>query len=189
MMIGSNKSWPVDRFCIFIGHRGQRCIFACMQVTFRTIELSDNAALAKIIRDSLHEFGADRPGTVFFDPTTDDLYTLFKSPGSAYCVAADEGRVLGGAGVFPSAGLPPDTAELVKMYLHADARGKGIGGELIRRALETARRLGYKKIYLETLPELADAVKVYERFGFERLAGPLGNTGHFGCSVWMLKTL
>jgi putative acetyltransferase len=32
-------------------------------------------------------------------------------------------------------------------------------------------------------------VKVYEKFGFIYLDGPLGNTGHFGCNVWMLHKL
>jgi putative acetyltransferase len=44
-------------------------------------------------------------------------------------------------------------------------------------------------MYLETLPELHQAVKVYEKFGFRYLKGPLGNTGHFGCDLWMLKDL
>ena len=29
----------------------------------------------------------------------------------------------------------------------------------------------------------------YEKFGFEYLTGPMGNTGHHGCSVWMCKSL
>jgi putative acetyltransferase len=55
--------------------------------------------------------------------------------------------------------------------------------------MDHARQLGYRKIYLETLPELRQAVKVYEKFGFHYLEGPMGNTGHFGCNVWMLRDL
>ena len=46
-----------------------------------------------------------------------------------------------------------------------------------------------KKIYLETMPELKQALSVYEKFGFEYLKGPMGNSGHTGCSLWMLKKL
>ena len=46
-----------------------------------------------------------------------------------------------------------------------------------------------KKIYLETMPELKQALHVYEKFGFEYLNGPMGNSGHTGCSLWMLKEI
>jgi len=155
----------------------------------RTIQPADNAALAVIIRDSLAEFGANKPGTVFYDATTDALFDLFQAPGSIYFVAEDQGRLLGGAGIFPSPGLPEGVCELVKMYLHKDTRGKGLGRQLIEKCLDTARSMGYKKVYLETMPELRKAVSVYEKFGFSYLDGPMGNTGHFGCDVWMIKEL
>ena len=39
------------------------------------------------------------------------------------------------------------------------------------------------------MPELGKAVSVYEKFGFAYLTGAMGNTGHFGCDVWMIKDL
>ena len=158
-------------------------------VIIRKLEKKDNAALAEIIRNSLAEHGANKPGTVFFDPTTDDLESLFGEPGSWYFVAELNSKVLGGAGIFPSAGLPKDTCELVKMYLLPEARHIGLGRKLISICLEKAKETGYKYVYLETLPELKQAVKVYEKFGFTYLSGPLGNTGHYGCNVWMIHEL
>jgi primosomal protein N' (replication factor Y) len=38
-------------------------------------------------------------------------------------------------------------------------------------------------------PELKQALNVYAKFGFEYLKGPMGNSGHTGCSMWMLKEL
>ena len=46
----------------------------------RTIQPSDNSQLAVIIRDTLAEFGANRPGTVYFDSSTDALSELFLAP-------------------------------------------------------------------------------------------------------------
>lgn len=161
-----------------------------MQVTIRPIEPEDNPVLATIIRTALAEFGANKPGTVYFDPTTDQLYELFRQEGSAYFVAvSDSGTLLGGCGIFPTEGLPPGCCELVKMYLSASARGRGLGRQLIDFTLEKARRKGYNQVYLETMPELRQAVAVYEKFGFRYLPGPMGNSGHFGCDVWMLKDL
>ena len=158
-------------------------------ISIRNIRPDDNAALAVIIRDSLAEFGANKPGTVYFDPTTDALFDLFQEEGSIYFVAEEGGRLVGGAGLFPSFGLPDGVCELVKMYLHKDIRGKGLGKLLIERCLDTALYMGYRKVYIETMPELRKAVSVYEKFGFTYLPGPLGNTGHFGCDVWMIKEL
>lgn len=161
-----------------------------MQVTIRPIEPTDNQELANIIRTALAEFGANKPGTVYFDPTTDNLYELFRQEGSAYLVAvSDSGALLGGCGIFPTEGLPAGCCELVKMYLSKAARGQGLGRQLIDIALEKARSLGYRQVYLETMPELRQAVSVYEKFGFDYLPGPLGNSGHFGCDVWMLRDL
>ncbi|MEY3946984.1 MAG: hypothetical protein RJB03_1690 [Bacteroidota bacterium] len=154
------------------------------------IEQPDNPAIAKIIRQCLEEFGANKPGTVYYDATTDALCELFaENPLSAYFIARINDKIIGGGGIFPSAALPEDTCELVKMYLLPEARGTGIGAALINLCMDTARSKGFKKMYIETMPELKRAISVYEKFGFEYLEGPLGNTGHFGCGVWMLKSL
>src|SRR5579871_960277 len=158
-------------------------------VVIRNIEPIDNKTLAEIVRSSLAEFGLDKPGTVYYDDTTDHLYELFQTTKSAYFVALVNNEIVGGAGIFPSNGLPSNTCELVKMYLKKNARGMGLGKSLIAKSLDTARETGYAQVYLETMPELKNALSVYEKFGFYYLSGPMGNTGHFGCDRWMLKIL
>jgi len=159
-------------------------------VILRDIEARDDAALAAVIRSCMEEFGVNRPNTVYFDPHTDRLSEVFRDePRSHYFLATLDGKVLGGAGIYPTDQLPPDTCELVKMYLLPEARRMGLGGDLIGKCLEKARSLGYRSIYLESMPELTRAISVYERFGFRHLAGPLGNSGHSGCAVWMLKDI
>ena len=156
----------------------------------RTIEKKDNALLAHIIRSTLEEFGANHPGTVYYDESTDHLFEVFtQEPRSIYFVAEMNGEVVGGGGIFPSDGLPGDTCELVKMYLLPQARGKGLGRLLISRCLDFAARAGFQKIYLETMPELKKALKTYEQMGFEYLDHAMGNTGHFGCALWMIKNI
>ena len=157
-------------------------------IQIRPIELKDNNAIAKIIRDTLTEFGADHPGTVYYDEATDHLFELFQQPLSAYFVATIDGILIGGGGIFPTAGLPTNTCELVKMYLLPVARGKGYGKMIIDHCLQKAVKNGFQNVYLETMPELQQAIKVYEKFGFQYLNGPMGDSGHFGCSKWMLKT-
>ncbi len=158
-------------------------------ITIREIKPEDNQAIAAVIRNTLAEFGANKPGTVYYDETTDHLYELFRQPGSVYFILEDNGAIAGGAGIYPSPGLPEKTCELVKMYLEPRARGKGFGRELISRCLHFAASSGYRYVYLETMPELKKAMGIYEKFGFRYLNGPLGKTGHFGCGVWMMSEL
>ena len=158
-------------------------------VSLRGLRPDDNPVIAGIIRSCLSEFGADRPGTVFTDPTTDDLYHLFMQEGARYFIADHPAGILGGGGIYPSKGLTHDTCELVKMYLKPEARGIGLGRHLIAACIEEAGRMGYRHVYIETMPELRQAVSIYERFGFRYLDGPMGDTGHFGCDVWMLLEL
>ncbi len=158
-------------------------------VQLRTIEPGDNPFVAKIVKGTLAEFGANHPNTVYYDATTDALSEVFKKERSVYFVALLEDRIIGGGGIYPTDGLPADTCELVKMYLLPEARGKGLGRTLIEKCLEFAAGAGYKKVYLETMPELKKALEVYAKFGFEYLKGPMGNSGHTGCSLWMLKQL
>lgn len=157
--------------------------------SIRLIEPKDNIALAAVIRAALTEFGANKPGTVYFDPTTDQLYQLFETSGSVYFIAENENELLGGCGIFPTIGLPEKTCELVKLYLAPAARGKGLGKALMLKAMDWAKEAGYEQVYLETMPELSNAVTMYEKLGYNRLPKSLGNSGHDGCSIWMLKAL
>jgi putative acetyltransferase len=160
-----------------------------MSITFRKIAERDNRELAELIRTVFREFKIDRPGTVYFDPTTDDLYTLFSKPGSEYWIAEENGVIIGGCGVYPTPGLPEGCAELVKLYLTSSQRGKGTGRMLMEKSFESAKGFGYKQLYLESMPELGKAISLYERAGFKFIPGPMGNSGHFGCNIWMVKDL
>lgn len=158
-------------------------------ILIRTIEARDNKALAAVIRDTLTEFKANKPGTVYFDKTTDHLSEVFKTDRSIYFVAESEGEIIGGSGIYPTANLPGDTCELVKLYLSPKARGKGLGKLLLQKCINAAKDLGFKKMYLETMPELNIAIPMYEKMGFTYLPSAQGCSGHTGCDVWMIKDL
>ncbi len=156
---------------------------------YREIQKKDNKELATVIREVLKEHGMDKPGTVFTDPTTDALFELFETKNAVYWVVEDEGRILGGAGLFPTKGLPKGCVELVKIYLLKSARGKGIGKKLMQMCIDEAKCLGFDSVYLETMPELSNAIGLYEKMGFVKLDQALGESGHFACNLWMLKKI
>lgn len=159
------------------------------ELLIRKIKQEDNASIAKIIRQSLVDFNAAKPGTVYYDDTTDHLYELFQKEGSVYFIAEWQGEMVGGAGIYPTNQLPAWVCELVKLYLRADARGKGWGKLLMESCLEAASAMGYEQVYLETMPELNIAVPLYEKYGFAYLSQPMGQTHHGGCDIWMLKPM
>jgi putative acetyltransferase len=159
------------------------------RIAIRAIQPADNPAIAAIVKGTLKEFHVARPGTAYFDLAVDDMYSSFQTAGSRYYVGLLADRIVGGGGIYPTAGLPEATCELVKMYLDPVARGHGLGRKLIDHCLDFAWQEGYRQVYLETMPEFEKAISIYEGYGFRRLNGAMGNTGHYGCSVWMLLHL
>jgi putative acetyltransferase len=158
-------------------------------ISIEKIKQEDNQAIAVLIREVLTEFGANKPGTVFTDPTTDNLHLLFQTPKAHYFIAKEDGVIVGGCGIYPTKGLPEECVELVKLYVSKSHRSIGLGKQLMERSIKTAISEGYRELYLETLPELHIAVGLYEHLGFEYLDRPYGDSGHFACDLWMRKNL
>lgn len=150
------------------------------------IERAQDAAMARIIREVMSEFGAEGPGTSREDLEVDGLTAAYAEPGAAFHVVTKAGEVVGGGGLAPLRGADPDTCELRKMYLVPHARGHGIGAMLLDHLLAAARALGYRRCYLESLASMTRAIRLYESRGFQRSTAPLGATGHHACDVWMV---
>jgi len=160
-----------------------------MSIVYRPIEEKDNEVLSRLIKKVFEEFGIDIPGTVYTDPTTDALYELFQIPGSVYWIAEENNVMLGGCGIYPTERLPEGYAELVKLYLSAESRGKGIGNALMQKSIESAKEMGYTHLYLESFPALSKAVSLYIINGFTHLKKALGNSEHYACTIWMERKL
>ena len=158
-------------------------------VVIREIQAKDNAAMADLIRSVLEELNVPKVGTAYEDKALEDLTGAYAVENSAYFVLEKEGKILGGAGI----GLLPQAesglCELQKMYFSASARGKGWGDLMMKKCLEAAKEFGYKKVYIETMPYMKAAQKLYVRHGFHYIDHPLGNTGHYSCPVYLLKSL
>jgi putative acetyltransferase len=157
----------------------------------RPICPGDDAAMAAIIRRVMPEFGASGAGFAINDPEVDYMARAHDRPGAAYYVVEDRptGVVVGGGGVAPLDQAEPDTCELRKMYFLPQARGRGAGARMLQTCLARARALGYRRCYLETLTGMDVAQRLYEKFGFARIPGALGSTGHFGCDRFYLLSL
>lgn len=158
-------------------------------VSIREVKEEDNAALAKVIRRVLIDIGVPKVGTAYADPELDFMYQAYQIDRSAYFIIEEDGVVLGGAGIAPLAGEDPTVCELQKMYFLVQARGRGLGQQIINHCLAYAKAQNFKLCYLETLPYMKAAQKLYLRTGFTYINGPMGNTGHTSCNVWLTKAL
>lgn len=158
-------------------------------IVIREVTLADNRQIAQVIRDVLIEFGVPKIGTAYADASLDFMTETYGDNQSVYFVIEDHGKIIGGAGIAPLDNFEGNVCELQKMYFLPEARGKGLGIKMMQKCLEKAIVFGFEKCYLETMPYMDDARKLYAKVGFESLDKPMGNTGHYSCNVWMIKAL
>ena len=157
-------------------------------VIIRPIQQEDNGQMSVIIKSVLIEYGANKPGFAFTDEETNALFDAYQGNGKQYFVAEHSNRLLGGIGFGPLQGAASTICELRKMYLVKEARGLGLGDELLCFAEMEAKK-SYTHMYLETLSSMTQAISIYRRRGFDFLQSPLGDTGHYSCDTWMIKDI
>jgi putative acetyltransferase len=160
-----------------------------MSSRIRPILPEDNSAVANIIRTVMPEFGASGKGFAIHDREVDDMLRAYTQPRTAYFVCEIDGTVVGGGGVAPLEGGDENTCELKKMYFLPEGRGKGLGQQVLDACLKAATEIGYTYCYLETFNTMQQAMKLYEKNGFQKIPGPCGNTGHFACDTFYRKKL
>ena len=160
-----------------------------MNYTIRKIESKDNLKIASVIRNIFEELDAPKVGTAYADPHLDTLFEVYQAKNEIYFIVEEDGIILGGCGIGNLMDAEFKICELQKMYLAKEARGIGIAKELMQKCLEFAKQVGYDKCYIETLPFMKDAQKLYVKSGFAYIDAPLGSTGHNACDVFMIKDL
>lgn len=158
-------------------------------ILIREIKTDDDGQIARVIRSVLVEMGVPKVGTAFADVALDIMTATYNKNKASYFVIDDNGKIIGGAGIASLENSDGTVCELQKMYFLPEARGKGLGTKMILTCLNKAKSYGFEKCYLETLPFMKAATKLYIKSGFESLDGPLGDTGHYSCNVWMIKSL
>lgn len=155
----------------------------------RLIEKKDNAEVAKVIRSVLEDFNVPKVGTAYADVSLDSMFENYQKPKAVYFVVEENDKIIGGAGVAKLDNFEGNICELQKMYFLPEARGRGIGAQMMEFCLAKAREFGFEKIYLETMDYMDHAQKLYKQSGFEYIDSAMGDTGHYSCPVYMIKTL
>lgn len=96
-----------------------------------------------------------------------------------------DGEVQGCVGLRPIA--PEGCCEMKRLYVAPAARGLGVGKALVDAVIHEARRIGYREMRLDTLPDMVGAVGLYRRAGFAPIAryysNPIAEAVYFGLSL------
>ena len=138
-----------------------------MNLDIREITPADDAKMASIVRNNLEKYGLDKPGTAYFDKMLDHLSKYYdKSPQDReYFVLTKDGEVIGGVG-YERLPYIDACAELQKIYLKDEVKGKGYGKKLMAFLEDRAKSNGYEKVYLETHSCLKEAISLYKKLGY-----------------------
>ena len=155
----------------------------------REIKPEDNQDIEVLIHEVFTEFEIPMTGSSIEDDDVSNMSEAYSDPRASYFVIERQGKVLGGAGIKQLQGAEEHICELQKMYYLPVTRGRGIGTRMMQECLQKAKAFGFDACYLETMPYMKAAQKLYARSGFEHIDGPMGDTGHFSCPVHMLKKL
>jgi putative acetyltransferase len=149
---------------------------------------ADCDAVRTLVFTVLAEYGL-KPDPDCTDADLGDIERSYFARGGIFCVLQEQdGSIVGSYGLYPISGCRPEaggsrpqastvsslqppplplTCELRKMYLRRSHRGKGLGRRLLEDALNHAKRLGFRRVTLETASVLKEAIRLYERHGFK----------------------
>ncbi len=98
-----------------------------------------------------------------------ELQTLpgeYAPPRGRLLLALDDGAPAGCVAMRP---LTSDTCEMKRLYVRPEYRATGLGRQLAERLIAEARSIGYQRMYLDTLPTMGGAQRLYERLGFQEI--------------------
>jgi putative acetyltransferase len=102
-----------------------------------------------------------------FDKELADLPGDYAPPEGRLLLAEYEGQLAACVALHK---LDADICEMKRLYLRPQFRGKGLGRILANRVIGEARRIGYKRMRLDTVePVMKDAVAMYRKFGFKEI--------------------
>ncbi len=101
-----------------------------------------------------------------FDQELLDLPGTYASPSGGILLAVYQGVAVGCVALR---GIDENICEMKRLYVRPHFRGKGIGGALALAIIDEARKIGYRRMRLDTLPSMKEAIGLYQSLGFKKI--------------------
>lgn len=149
-------------------------------------EAIDTAAVETargLFREYQEALGVD----LSFQDFETELQTLpgeYASPRGRLLLALEDGAPAGCVAMRP---LTSDTCEMKRLYVRPEYRAAGLGRQLAERLIAEARSIGYQRMYLDTLPTMSGAQRLYERLDFKEIPpyryNPIAGTRFLGLDL------
>jgi GNAT superfamily N-acetyltransferase len=98
-----------------------------------------------------------------FDSELTSLPGKYAAPGGRVFLAWEGGEVIGCVAMRP---LGDDICEMKRLYVRASGRGQQLGRKLATLIVANAKEAGYRKMRLDTLPDMSTAQQIYASLGF-----------------------
>lgn len=118
------------------------------------------------VRELFLEYQAAIGVDLCFQGFSEELATLpgaYSRPSGRLLLAVDARSILGCVGLRP---LDGTDCEIKRLYVRREGRGVGVGRLLVTAVLDEARTVGYRRVLLDTLPSMSEAIALYRSFGF-----------------------
>jgi putative acetyltransferase len=139
-----------------------------LRFQFRDADAGDEAAIRALVNAVREEYGVAAGPDSSADADLAAVTASYAARGGLFRVLVSaDGRIVGVGGLYP---LSDDEAEIRKMYLAPEARGRGKGRQLLDDLIEGARRRAFKRVVLETASVLTEAISLFRSFGFAPIA-------------------
>ena len=101
-----------------------------------------------------------------FDKEVTELPGAYSPPEGRLFLAEYGGEI---AGCIALRKLEKEICEMKRLYVKPQFRGHNIGKNLVEKLIEDARKIGYKKMRLDTVPAMQTAQKLYKSIGFKEI--------------------
>ena len=133
-------------------------------MTLKEVHTQEEYRLAAdLFREYAKEIGIDLEFQNFQKELA-DLRKQYSKPEGTIWLAYNENNTA--VGCVAVRKLEESICELKRMYIRKEARGMGLGKQLLAKSITTGIQLGYKKMRLDTLSTMHPAIHLYKSVGF-----------------------
>jgi len=139
------------------------------------------------VRELFLEYQSTLGVDLCFQGFAEELASLpghYARPAGRLLLASNDSAVVGVVAMRP---ILDNDCEMKRLYVRASGRGAGLGRQLTDALIKEARRAGYRRVLLDTLPTMSEAQKLYRSIGFVEIApychNPIAGTRYMALTL------